>query len=568
MKKPLLTISLLSSGRPDTLWKCLDSLKLITKRIESEVLITDTGCSAEVRKRMESYADRIFDFAWCDDFSAARNVGLKEARGEWFLFIDDDEYFTDVDEIVCFLNTREKDLYDSADYIQRNFLDPEGNQIEEIWVSRMKKLTAETRFKGRVHEYMVPENGPCKLLHSVAEHYGYALTKEEDRKKHSERNIVLLKKMLEEDPEEPRWYAQLLQDQYFARDYEAVCNAAEHTLLMSEGKGNPRYIRLLGYAYVRKLTALMELNRLDAAYAFGLTALEDQRITDLHRAELSFYLTGITKEKGLLAESMKHGETYLRLFQDMAGDEVRQMEQGANYLPGVFMEEKQSIVEAAVEDSKDRIGGENEDQLKVLGEEMELMPLEQWENGVRAFCSTHSLEEIDHKIGYLQNVLKADSLRLLYFRLGREISVVMSVGQTQISHGDLKERFLQLISAAEAYYGPYYTDEAFGEPDVLPPEYRCACFLARILDAEERGNVAGIKDLIEPCVRAMPSIKEPVLKYVKLVADEMGKEEQNKKDEMAYLAAQLKKKAKELQAVGQEEAAQQILEQLRALGQL
>src|SRR5258708_6353925 len=37
------------------------------------------------------YGARMFEFAWCDDFSAARNESLKHARGEWIFWMDSDD---------------------------------------------------------------------------------------------------------------------------------------------------------------------------------------------------------------------------------------------------------------------------------------------------------------------------------------------------------------------------------------------------------------------------------------------------------------------------------------------
>ena len=83
----VLSIALLASDRKDTIGKCLESLAAIRKSVPSELIILDTGCSPEVRKVLEAYADKITDFTWCNDFSEARNVTLRMAEGEWFLSV-------------------------------------------------------------------------------------------------------------------------------------------------------------------------------------------------------------------------------------------------------------------------------------------------------------------------------------------------------------------------------------------------------------------------------------------------------------------------------------------------
>ena len=91
-KKILLSISMLISGREE-MKKSLDSLQACKENIPCEIILVDTGCNKEQRQLAEQYADKIVNFTWCDDFAAARNAGLKLAEGEWFLYLDDDEWF-------------------------------------------------------------------------------------------------------------------------------------------------------------------------------------------------------------------------------------------------------------------------------------------------------------------------------------------------------------------------------------------------------------------------------------------------------------------------------------------
>ena len=99
-KHILLTISILISNRPDTVRKCLDSVQPLLKAVPSELILTDTGCGEQVRSIIEEYTNHIIQFKWCNDFSKARNVGLKQAKGKWFMFLDDDEWFEDTTEII------------------------------------------------------------------------------------------------------------------------------------------------------------------------------------------------------------------------------------------------------------------------------------------------------------------------------------------------------------------------------------------------------------------------------------------------------------------------------------
>ena len=56
-----------------------------------EMLVVDTGSQDRTRAIATEHGARVLEFAWCDDFSAARNHGLEAARGTHILVPDADE---------------------------------------------------------------------------------------------------------------------------------------------------------------------------------------------------------------------------------------------------------------------------------------------------------------------------------------------------------------------------------------------------------------------------------------------------------------------------------------------
>ena len=140
-----LTISLLVSDRRDTLKKCLDSIVPLLNATNSELIIVFTGKEEETLEIARRYTSHIIPFTWCNDFSKARNAGLMEAGGEWFLYLDDDEWFEDTTEIIEFFRSGEYRDYQSATYIQRNYDDWEGRSYNDAQVARMSRLTPENK---------------------------------------------------------------------------------------------------------------------------------------------------------------------------------------------------------------------------------------------------------------------------------------------------------------------------------------------------------------------------------------------------------------------------------------
>lgn len=210
--KPVLSISLLVSNRIETIQKCMESLRPFLEQLPSELIVVDTvgeensDGSLAIAKQ---YATKVVHFDWCRDFATARNAGLELAEGEWFMFLDDDEWFEDVREIIEFFKTGEYVNYCSATYQIRNYKDFEGTSYSMAVLGRMVKLTPTVRFIGKIHETFSERGKPCKDFTSFVHHYGYVYKNEEEKTAHRKRNETLLIGELEKNPKEMRLRAQM-----------------------------------------------------------------------------------------------------------------------------------------------------------------------------------------------------------------------------------------------------------------------------------------------------------------------------------------------------------------------
>lgn len=212
-KEFILSISLLVSNRRDTIRKCMDSIKPILDSVSSELIAVDTvgeensdGSLAIVKE----YTDQIVRFEWCNDFAAARNAGLKKARGKWFLTLDDDEWFEDATEIINFFTTGEYEKYNSGYYYVKNYT-AKGDHSMSV-VGRMIRLLPTTCYEGKVHESFNEVKGPHKQFSCYVHHYGYAFADVDAAKKHQDRNLSILKEELVSEGGTPRLCAQMVQE--------------------------------------------------------------------------------------------------------------------------------------------------------------------------------------------------------------------------------------------------------------------------------------------------------------------------------------------------------------------
>src|SRR5262245_32171671 len=59
-----------------------------------EIIVVDTGSTDATKEVAARFTPHVFDFAWCDDFSAARNESLRRASGDWIFWLDADDRLT------------------------------------------------------------------------------------------------------------------------------------------------------------------------------------------------------------------------------------------------------------------------------------------------------------------------------------------------------------------------------------------------------------------------------------------------------------------------------------------
>lgn len=342
-KKVLLSISMLISGREE-MKKSLESLHYFKEAFPCEIILVDTGCNAAQRALAEQYADKIVNFTWCNDFAAARNAGLKEARGEWFLYLDDDEWFENPKEIISFFTTGEYKKYNSASYVVRNYIDLAGHFYNDSYPSRMCRLEPETKFVGKIHEYINTWEQPRKEFSDFVHHYGYAWKSDEDRKKHAERNIIPLLEMIKQNPEECRWTVQLVQEYFGNRQFEEAFQNAREWLEekrcnIDEALIPPRYV---GCIYAYAVVALHTMERYEETESWVKKALADPALqADIMEPTRAFFymaavrLYSVIKEDNLCREYMRK---YLDCYKHLKGDR-KALELGAELLPATVFQE-------------------------------------------------------------------------------------------------------------------------------------------------------------------------------------------------------------------------------------
>jgi glycosyltransferase involved in cell wall biosynthesis len=82
-----LTLCLIARDEERMLPGCLES----ARGAVDEVVVVDTGSSDRTRELARAAGAKVVEWAWRDDFAAARNEALRHATGGWILVLDADE---------------------------------------------------------------------------------------------------------------------------------------------------------------------------------------------------------------------------------------------------------------------------------------------------------------------------------------------------------------------------------------------------------------------------------------------------------------------------------------------
>lgn len=319
-KEIVLSIGLLASNRKETIIKCIESLNRLREKVACELIVTDTGCDDELRTYLENEADCVNHFAWCNDFSAARNANLSVASGLWYLYLDDDEWFEDTSEIEQFFLSGEYRKYECANYIQRNYKRYDGALYNDCWVSRMIRLSKEVRFAGKIHEFLTPENSNCRLLHSYVHHYGYIYENEEVLHRHYERNARLLKEMIEEEPDAFRWRTHLAKEYVGVKAWDELDQLGMAGLTLTERIPGTESDVMRGTFYLCRIQSAYETKQYEAAVRICEAAIKDKHNTKLGRAAILWWNSKIRMELFAFADAYTSIKEYLKLAKEVKQD--------------------------------------------------------------------------------------------------------------------------------------------------------------------------------------------------------------------------------------------------------
>ncbi len=218
----MISLCMIVKNEEINLSKCL---AIIKDKID-EIIIVDTGSTDKTKEIAKNYTNRVFDFAWCDDFAMARNFSISMAENDWILVLD-------ADEVVNFFNkkTVNKLIATNEKVVGRikiinTFENKDG---KKRLPERVRRFFNRKYFKyeGIIHEQIVGIKGePYDTLdlEIVADHIGYE-NEVLNRTNKIDRNKNLLQKAILAKNNDSYLYFQLGKTFFMEKNYvEAKVN--------------------------------------------------------------------------------------------------------------------------------------------------------------------------------------------------------------------------------------------------------------------------------------------------------------------------------------------------------
>lgn len=260
-----ISVCIIGKNEEKYLDDCLKHLSIY----DWEIVFVDTGSTDKTREIALKYTDKVFDFEWIKDFSAARNFAASKASRDWILAVDCDEFLEPFD--VTSLKQMMKDYPQSSAFINQCNLSEDLINYTRNEVYRFYPKIF-FHWINTIHEQLVRIDGkPATSFHSGISvmHYGYIEGKTNLKEK-NERNLELLLDIIKKEPDNPYHYFQVGISYINLRDYES---AVTYLTKATEFDVNPEipWVREMIYYYG---VALINAGKPDIA--LGLEGVYDE----------------------------------------------------------------------------------------------------------------------------------------------------------------------------------------------------------------------------------------------------------------------------------------------------
>lgn len=220
-----LSVCMIVKNEEDVIGRCLECIK----DIADEIIVVDTGSTDKTKEIVKKYTNKLFDFPWINDFSAARNNSFSHATQEYIMWLDADDVIDEKNrqELISLKNN----LDPSVDMVKMKYdvaFDEDGNSTLSYYRERIFKRSMNYQWVGEIHEVISPYGN---IIYSEI-----AIQHRKIRPNKPDRNLKIFEQMLLKgkslDPRQKFYYAREL---YYNDKYQEAIDLFNEFLQEGEG---------------------------------------------------------------------------------------------------------------------------------------------------------------------------------------------------------------------------------------------------------------------------------------------------------------------------------------------
>lgn len=205
-----LSICMIVKNEEKVLERCLSCLT----DIADEIIIVDTGSTDKTKDIAKKFTDKIYDFKWIDNFSAARNFSFSKATKEYIMWLDADDVILpiDLEKLVKLKNSLDKNI-DMVMLKYNTGFDENGNVNFSYYRERILKRTKGYTWVSPIHEVITISGNTL--------YTDIAITHKKSDSTDSKRNLRIFESMIKQgitlDARQEFYYAREL---YYAENFQ------------------------------------------------------------------------------------------------------------------------------------------------------------------------------------------------------------------------------------------------------------------------------------------------------------------------------------------------------------
>lgn len=182
-----ISVCMIVKNEEPCLRECLEQVS----RFADEIVVVDTGSQDATKEIACEFTEKVYDYAWNNDFGAARNYAFSLGTSDYLMSIDADERFTD-DNILKIINYKNEM---TGDAILLCCERPEF-QTKALQV-RIVRRTQGPYWSGKIHEFLLARG---KIAES-----GITFLHQKKGSPDYQRNVSIIESLPEEELKDNFW---------------------------------------------------------------------------------------------------------------------------------------------------------------------------------------------------------------------------------------------------------------------------------------------------------------------------------------------------------------------------